>query len=107
MNLEPTLWPRAAALAEVFWSGPGPDGRPRSQFLQIVFSHLNSLINIADFFFFSNFAGANKALSRMHDIRYRMVGRGVRAAPLQPHWCALRPGRLNRKTITNPTLIFL
>ncbi|KIR82856.1 hexosaminidase [Cryptococcus gattii E566] len=65
MNLEPTLWPRAAALAEVFWSGPGPDGRPRS---------------------------ANKALSRMHDIRYRMVERGVRAAPLQPHWCALRPG---------------
>ncbi|OXG85443.1 hexosaminidase [Cryptococcus neoformans A2-102-5] len=63
-NLEPTLWPRAAALAEVFWSGPGPDGRPRS---------------------------ANKALSRMHDIRYRMVGRGVRATPLQPRWCALRP----------------
>ncbi|WVQ75375.1 hypothetical protein IAR50_004995 [Cryptococcus sp. DSM 104548] len=64
-NLEPTAWPRAAALAEVFWSGPGPDGRPRS---------------------------AVSALPRMHDARYRMVSRGVRAAPLQPHWCALRPG---------------
>lgn len=51
MNLEPTLWPRAAALAEVFWSGPGPDGRPRSQFLQIMFPPSYSLINIADFFF--------------------------------------------------------
>lgn len=105
MNLEPTLWPRAAALAEVFWSGPGPDGRPRSQFLQICVLSSQFLINIADFF--SNYAGANKALSRMHDIRYRMVGRGVRAAPLQPHWCALRPGRLNSKTATNRTLIFL
>ncbi|ODN91414.1 hexosaminidase [Cryptococcus wingfieldii CBS 7118] len=64
-NLEPTIWPRAAALAEVFWSGPGPDGRPRSTI---------------------------SALPRMHDVRYRMVSRGVRAAPLQPHWCALRPG---------------
>ncbi|WVQ81171.1 hypothetical protein IAT38_003293 [Cryptococcus sp. DSM 104549] len=63
-NLEPTLWPRAAALAEVFWSGPSADGKPRS--------------SIA-------------ALPRMHDIRYRMVAQGVRAAPLQPHWCALRP----------------
>ncbi|KAK8843396.1 hypothetical protein IAR55_007053 [Kwoniella newhampshirensis] len=63
-NLEPTMWPRAAAAAEVFWSGPGSDGKPRS---------------------------AAKAIARMHDIRYRMVDRGVRASPLQPHWCALRP----------------
>lgn len=34
-----------------------------------------------------------EALHRMHDVRYRMVSRGVRATPLQPHWCALRPGK--------------
>jgi hypothetical protein len=27
----------------------------------------------------------------MHDLRYRMVARGVGASPIQPHWCALRP----------------
>jgi len=32
------------------------------------------------------------ALPRLHDIRYRMVQRGVKAIRLQPHWCALRPG---------------
>jgi hypothetical protein len=37
--------------------------------------------------------GSIEALPRMHDIRYRMVDRGVQAVPLQPHWCALRPGK--------------
>lgn len=32
------------------------------------------------------------ALPRMHDARYRMAERGIRAEPLQPEWCALRPG---------------
>jgi hexosaminidase len=32
------------------------------------------------------------ALARLHDIRYRMVQRGIQAIRLQPHWCALRPG---------------
>ncbi|THH17499.1 hypothetical protein EW146_g3329 [Bondarzewia mesenterica] len=31
-------------------------------------------------------------LPRLHDMAYRMVQRGVRAIPLQPQWCALRPG---------------
>jgi len=30
----------------------------------------------------------------MHDARYRMAERGIRAEPLQPEWCALRPGEL-------------
>jgi len=32
------------------------------------------------------------ALPRLHDIAYRFVQRGVKATPLQPQWCALRPG---------------
>ncbi|TFK27667.1 beta-hexosaminidase [Coprinopsis marcescibilis] len=59
-NLDNIVWPRAAASAEVFWSGPGGDGQA--------------------------------ALSRLHDLAYRFVKRGVRAIPLQPEWCALRPG---------------
>ncbi|KAG9122433.1 N-acetyl-glucosamine-6-phosphate deacetylase, partial [Ceratobasidium sp. 392] len=39
--------------------------------------------------------GANRnvteALPRLHDVRYRMVQRGVRAIALQPEWCAIRP----------------
>ncbi|KAF8895205.1 N-acetylhexosaminidase [Infundibulicybe gibba] len=68
-NLDPIVWPRAASSAEVFWTGPVlPDGNPRN----LTF-----------------------ALPRMHDIRYRMVQRGVRAIALQPQWCALRPGNCN------------
>jgi len=67
-NLESVMWPRAAAVAEVFWSGAGANGYPRS---------------------------AMDALPRMHDVRYRMVDRRVRAVPLQPHWCALRRGACN------------
>ncbi|PPQ63592.1 hypothetical protein CVT24_004452 [Panaeolus cyanescens] len=32
------------------------------------------------------------ALPRLHDIAYRFQQRGVNAIPLQPEWCALRPG---------------
>ncbi|KAG5644765.1 hypothetical protein DXG03_007673 [Asterophora parasitica] len=34
-----------------------------------------------------------KALPRLHDVSFRFVQRGVRAIPLQPLWCALRPGK--------------
>jgi len=65
-NLDPITWPRAAAAAEVFWTGATlPDGTPRS---------------------------GREALSRLHDVRFRMVQRGVKAIALQPQWCALRPG---------------
>ena len=58
--MDPITWPRAAAGAEVFWTGPGGDG--------------------------------DTALPRLHDVTYRMRARGVNAIPLQPEWCALRPG---------------
>ncbi|PFH54030.1 glycoside hydrolase family 20 protein [Amanita thiersii Skay4041] len=34
----------------------------------------------------------SKALPRLHDLQFRLVQRGVNAIPLQPMWCALRPG---------------
>ncbi|EKM79144.1 hypothetical protein AGABI1DRAFT_113758 [Agaricus bisporus var. burnettii JB137-S8] len=58
-NLDSIIWPRAAASAESFWSGPGGD--------------------------------VKTALPRLHDIAYRFIQRGVRAIPLQPQYCALRP----------------
>ncbi|KAJ1303293.1 hypothetical protein OPQ81_011490 [Rhizoctonia solani] len=58
-NLDPIVWPRAAASAEVFWTGANRN--------------------------------VTEALPRLHDIRYRMVQRGVRAIALQPEWCAIRP----------------
>ncbi|EJU02942.1 N-acetylhexosaminidase [Dacryopinax primogenitus] len=68
-NVDPIIWPRAAASAEVFWTGAnGPDGLPRN---------------------------SSEALERLHDVRYRMVARGINAINLQPEWCALRPGECN------------
>ncbi|KZO96763.1 glycoside hydrolase family 20 protein [Calocera viscosa TUFC12733] len=68
-NVDPIVWPRAAASAEVFWTGAnGPDGLPRN---------------------------SSEALARLHDVRYRMVARGINAINLQPEWCALRPGECN------------
>ena len=65
-NLDSIAWPRAASSAEVFWSGASlPDGSSRN---------------------------VSSALPRLHDFRFRMVQRGVQAIPLQPLWCALRPG---------------
>ncbi|GAA5900768.1 hypothetical protein JCM5296_004890 [Sporobolomyces johnsonii] len=64
-NLDSMVWPRAAAAAEVFWTGGSVEGGKRS---------------------------VSEALPRLHDWRYRAINRGVGAAPLQPHWCALRPG---------------
>ncbi|GJE96907.1 glycoside hydrolase family 20 protein [Phanerochaete sordida] len=64
-NMDSIVWPRAASAAEVFWSGGVSNG---------------AALNASD------------ALPRLHDIRFRMVQRGVKAIPLQPEWCALRPG---------------
>jgi hexosaminidase len=66
-TLDGMLWPRAAALAELFWGGDrgGKEACPRD---------------------------ARKWMASIHDVRNRMVERGVRANILQPHWCALRPG---------------
>ncbi|KAF8315602.1 N-acetylhexosaminidase [Clavulina sp. PMI_390] len=66
-NLDPIVWPRAAASAEIFWTGATlPDGTA---------------------------ANTKEALPRLHDIRYRMVQRGINAINLQPHWCAVRPDK--------------
>ena len=35
------------------------------------------------------------ALPRLHDLRFRMVQRGIRAIALQPQWCAIRDGACN------------
>lgn len=59
-NIDPVIWPRAAASAELFWSGPGGDSAA--------------------------------ALPRLHELSFRLQNRGVAAIPLQPLWCALRPG---------------
>ncbi|KJA23996.1 glycoside hydrolase family 20 protein [Hypholoma sublateritium FD-334 SS-4] len=68
-NLDSIAWPRAAASAEVFWTGATlPDGTP-----------LNG----------------TTALPRLHDVRFRMVQRGINAIALQPQWCALRDGQCN------------
>jgi len=62
-NMDSIIWPRALSTAELYWTGTE---RVRS---------------------------VTEALPRMHDMRYRLVQRGIRATPLQPHWCALRPGQ--------------
>lgn len=65
-NLDAQAWPRGITQAEVFWTGAnGPDGQPRN---------------------------IETALPRLHEQRFRLVARGVNANPLQPLWCALRPG---------------
>ena len=64
-NLEPKVWPRAAAGAEIFWSGEQVNGVARDKV---------------------------EALPRMMDLRWRLVEMGVDAEPLQPQWCAERPG---------------
>ncbi|KAI0272898.1 N-acetylhexosaminidase [Russula aff. rugulosa BPL654] len=68
-NLDPIVWPRAAASAEVFWSGPVV-GRDASA---------------------SGDRDLRTALPRLHELVYRFRRRGVHAISLQPEWCALRP----------------
>ncbi|SPO21309.1 probable putative exochitinase [Ustilago trichophora] len=67
-NLEAKTWPRAAAGAEIFWTGEQVNGVKRD---------------------------ANEALPRMMDLRWRLKEMGVKAEPLQPQWCAERPGMCN------------
>ena len=66
-NLDPIVWPRAAASAEVFWTGP-VTGRGASDDRDV-----------------------RTALPRLNELVYRFRRRGVRAISLQPEWCALRP----------------
>jgi hexosaminidase len=34
-----------------------------------------------------------EALPRLHELAFRVQARGTRVTPLQPMWCALRPGK--------------
>ncbi|KAJ1953308.1 Glucosamine-6-phosphate isomerase (Glucosamine-6-phosphate deaminase) (GNPDA) (GlcN6P deaminase), partial [Linderina pennispora] len=64
--LDSRLWPRAAAMAETMWSGKvNADGHVRT---------------------------TKEVASRLHTQRFRMVGRGIGAEPMQPLWCARNPG---------------
>ncbi|KAM3365182.1 hypothetical protein ACQJBY_015126 [Aegilops geniculata] len=63
--LDARIWPRASAMAEALWSG-NRDASGRKRY--------------AD------------ATDRLNDWRHRMVGRGIRAEPIQPLWCRTRPG---------------
>ncbi|OAY64188.1 beta-hexosaminidase 2 [Ananas comosus] len=66
--LDGRIWPRASAMAEALWSGNrDPAGRKRYA----------------------------EATDRLNDWRHRMVGRGIRAEPIQPLWCRTRPGMCN------------
>ncbi|KAJ7068989.1 N-acetylhexosaminidase [Mycena belliarum] len=68
-NIDSIVWPRAATSAEIFWTGAKlPSGAALS---------------------------GTEALPRLHELRYRMVQRGVRAIAIQPQWCALRPSLCN------------
>lgn len=73
-NLDPIVWPRAAASAEVFWTGPvinnGGGGNGSGS---------------------DDGRDVRTALPRLHELGYRFRRRGVRAISLQPEWCALRP----------------
>ena len=62
-NLDPLVWPRAAAAGEVLWSGrTDASGQNRSQV---------------------------EASTRLIEMRERMVARGVRASPISQEWCAI------------------
>ncbi|KAJ2080237.1 Glucosamine-6-phosphate isomerase (Glucosamine-6-phosphate deaminase) (GNPDA) (GlcN6P deaminase) [Coemansia sp. RSA 988] len=67
VTLDKYLWPRAAAMAETAWTGKtDADGHVRT---------------------------TAEVTQRMHDQRFRMVGRGIGAEPLQPLWCVRNPGK--------------
>ncbi len=73
-NLDPIVWPRAAASAELFWTGP------------VTGSSSSSGGGGGD-----GERNVRTALPRLHELVYRFRRRGVRAISLQPEWCALRP----------------
>jgi hexosaminidase len=68
MVLDAKLWPRTSAAAEVLWSG-NKDSEGRKKYAE--------------------------ATDRLNEWRYRMVGRGIRAEPIQPLWCMFNPGMCN------------
>ncbi|KAG0299827.1 hypothetical protein BGZ98_009725 [Dissophora globulifera] len=76
-NLDVKLWPRAAAVAEVLWSGNSDDSA--TQLWNGPDQTLDSLRSI-------------EALDRINEQRFRMVSQHISAEPLQPLWCVQHPG---------------
>ncbi|KAK0565620.1 Glucosamine-6-phosphate isomerase (Glucosamine-6-phosphate deaminase) (GNPDA) (GlcN6P deaminase) [Tilletia horrida] len=70
VSMDGYLWPRAGSAAEVFWTGA---------------SYKDNDVNQT--------RNGSEALPRLHEVRFRLVDRGYAARPLQPLWCALRPGQ--------------
>ncbi|KAF8403969.1 hypothetical protein HHK36_012079 [Tetracentron sinense] len=66
--LDARIWPRASAMAETLWSG-NRDETGKKRYAE--------------------------ATDRLNEWRYRMVGRGIGAEPIQPLWCATNPGMCN------------
>lgn len=76
-NIETALWPRAAAAAEVGWSGSATSGaRIASQ---------------------SDRPNAHRSMegvgARLSEWRERMVHRGIQVEPIHSMWCTQRPGQ--------------
>ncbi|KAJ2483267.1 Glucosamine-6-phosphate isomerase (Glucosamine-6-phosphate deaminase) (GNPDA) (GlcN6P deaminase) [Coemansia sp. RSA 2131] len=81
VTLDNYLWPRAAAMAEVAWSGKTDST-----------GHVRT---------------TQEVVQRLHDQRFRMVGRGIGAEPLQPLWsgkCDDQRRTLKRRIETLRTL---
>ena len=76
-NLDSIVWPRAASSAEV--------GN-----LPVV--ALIALIVHLKLWWTGPGGNVDTALPRLHELSFRFSQRGVRTIPLQPLWCALRPG---------------
>ncbi|KAF7138761.1 hypothetical protein RHSIM_Rhsim07G0048800 [Rhododendron simsii] len=70
--LDPLIWPRASAMAEVLWSGNRDEAGMKRY---------------------------AEATDRLNEWRHRMVSRGVRAEPIQPLWCVKNPGMCNAQPI--------
>ncbi|KAJ2163028.1 Glucosamine-6-phosphate isomerase (Glucosamine-6-phosphate deaminase) (GNPDA) (GlcN6P deaminase) [Coemansia sp. RSA 552] len=65
-TVDRNLWPRAAAFAEIMWSGSiDPASNTTRDFAKVA--------------------------PRLTDQRFRMVARGIMAEPLQPLWCIRHP----------------
>ncbi|GFP91409.1 beta-hexosaminidase 2 [Phtheirospermum japonicum] len=63
--MDSRIWPRAAAMGEALWSGNRDETGKRR---------------------------CAEATDRLNEWRYRMVGRGIGAEPIQPLWCVRNPG---------------
>lgn len=69
VNIDRMVWPRAAAAAEVLWSGAKDEqGQNRSQV---------------------------DAAPRLSDLRERLVKKGVMAEPIQMPFCLMEPNQCN------------